>query len=165
MAGADTKGIIYLTSWWSWRLAWPIARQRRSWSPPLVSWMCDVSWADYEYPGNGPGRWSTCALYSPSTPTRRTSRIRCTTPRRTANTLKIWKYEKPGCQVGAKRCRVIWYELLRLSIIQASKLKSIISQFSYKHIRSRMLVSRMDEGDYEKDGNFIVCVVAIICMQ
>jgi len=29
--------------------------------------MCDESWADYGYPGSGPGRWSTCALYSPST--------------------------------------------------------------------------------------------------
>jgi len=134
MKGVKRKRVIYLTSWWSWRLAWPIARQQRSWSPPFVSWMCDVSWADYEYPGNGPERWSTYALYSPSTPTRRTSRIRCTTPRRTANILKIRKYEKLGCQVGAERCRVIWYELLRPFYYSSFKIEELISKFSYARI-------------------------------
>lgn len=83
--------IIYLTPWWSWRPASPATRQRRSWSPPPVSWTCDVSWADYGSPGNDPGRWSTCALCSPNTLARRMSRTRCTTPRRTASILESFK--------------------------------------------------------------------------
>lgn len=94
------KRIIYLRPWWSWRPAWPAARPRRSWSPPLVSWTCDVFSADYGSPGNGPGRWSTCALCSPNTRARRMSRTRCTTPRRTASTLKTrWRARvRPKCR-------------------------------------------------------------------
>lgn len=92
--------VIYLTPWWSWRPAWPATRPRRSWSPPLVSWMCDVSWADCESPGNGPGRWSTCALCSRNTRARRMSRIRCTTPRRAANTLKTRRNVGVKCVYG-----------------------------------------------------------------
>lgn len=134
--GKREKEVIYLTPWWSWRLAWLVARPRRSWSPPFVSWMCDVSWADYGYPGNVPGRWSTCALYSPSTRARRMSRIRCTIPRRMANTLKIRKDEELGCQAGTKRGRVTCYGHLKLSIIQA-KIEELILKLSHARIFRR----------------------------
>lgn len=146
--GGGEKGVIYLIPWWNWRPAWPVARLRRSWSPPFVSWMCDVSWADYGYPGNGPGRWSTCALYSPNMRARRMSRIRCTTPRRTANTLEIRKDEKLRCQIEAKRGRVTCYSIPILICLLSGKIEEL------RNCHTPVFLDKGDYVTYKKDDNF-----------